>query len=776
MTSQPSSFSRTPEIPSLSPSPNGLKDEFHGILPSPELHQTPQPQDTPPQEGLGIELSRFPSLTSPARSIFAARHGSATEYTPVPSGPYNLRQAKSIASQSVDSISTLLPRGTSDSRFRSDPDIQNLIQRRAGEVARWGIHWWTPTVMVGLFLLGVIGALAHHAFYTYLHGREAKNQLEMVRYGTALAYFTKATLVGSVVLSYRQRIWQTFRSRVLTLGAIDALFAATDDPTYFRNWEMIRNAKLATVMGVASWLIPIASVLSPASLTSIVTTEYLPNTTTICRSVPSLNISAESDKDFRHQRNVSGVPAVSIQYWNTTDPRAVKLGWFDYWDQPSQVLDRLALMSAFSGGPLPRKDFAHQACGPGWNCSYTISFTAPGYQCQELANGSYPNTQGLEDMGAPFNISSLAPIGPNIYRGEVAIDEYQRPQVPTTRDGTPAQGPPYPEDLGVFKIEPMMWIGYTINTSQPLPPGSPFVGKWLTIMMPKIFSCTHHQTQYSVFFNHTESVSNAAIIERKFLGPVINTTYGWFPNGTINTSSIIPSSNIVRPNTNVTNYKLTAAYHAIGYELRSFLQGRMEREPNFPGPSYSRAVDTDIIKTRLIHTKDRFNRDVPVEDLQTQIQSFCDDLILSLFSIPNLVISSFADVPCTRSRDVNLFHYDSRNLWIGYAIVITITLVFLIIGLLAIRANGIASDIRFSRIMVTTRNPLLDDLSVGACLGNNPFPEELSRTKLRFGVLEEEHYEEGVADHGGMRDAQIAHCAFGTEAQTGPVVVGNSYA
>lgn len=252
MASRLSPFSRTPEIRSSSPSPSHPTDEIHGILASSE-HQTPHQQDTLPQQGLGIELSRLPSPASPARSTFATRHGPISEYSPVPSSPYNLRQTKSIASQSIESISTLLPRGTNESRFKSDPDIQNLIQKRAGEVAQWGIHWWTPTSMVGLFILGLIGALAHHAFYKSLHGHEAKNQLQMVRYGTALAYFTKATLVGTVILSYRQRIWQTFRNRVLTLGAIDALFAATDDPTYFKNWEMIRNAKLATVMALASW-------------------------------------------------------------------------------------------------------------------------------------------------------------------------------------------------------------------------------------------------------------------------------------------------------------------------------------------------------------------------------------------------------------------------------------------------------------------------------------------------------------------------------------------
>src|SRR5712672_3151086 len=122
MASRLSPFSRTPEIRSSSPSPSRPTDEIHGILASSEQHQTPHQQDTLPQQGLGIELSRLPSPASPAQSTFATRHGSISEYSPVPSSPYNLRQTKSIASQSIESIPTLFPRSTSESRFKSDPD------------------------------------------------------------------------------------------------------------------------------------------------------------------------------------------------------------------------------------------------------------------------------------------------------------------------------------------------------------------------------------------------------------------------------------------------------------------------------------------------------------------------------------------------------------------------------------------------------------------------------------------------------------------------------
>ena len=141
MANRPSPFSRTPEIRSSSPSPSRPTDEIHGILASSEQHQTPHQQDTLPQQGLGIELSRFPSPASPARSTFATGRGSISEYSPVPSNSYDLCQTKSLASQSIESIPALLPRSTSESRFKSDPDVQNLIQKRAGEVAQWGIHW-----------------------------------------------------------------------------------------------------------------------------------------------------------------------------------------------------------------------------------------------------------------------------------------------------------------------------------------------------------------------------------------------------------------------------------------------------------------------------------------------------------------------------------------------------------------------------------------------------------------------------------------------------------
>jgi hypothetical protein len=136
----------------------------------------------------------------------------------------------------------------------ADTDTQNLIDARSGEIAQWHIHWTTPAIIAFLFLAGVGAAFGHHFFYKSLDGQQAKEQLKMIRYGTALAFFVKSTLVGTTIVCNRQRIWRTFRQKALTVNAIDGLFSATEDPTqFFLNFEMIKYGKLATFMAACAW-------------------------------------------------------------------------------------------------------------------------------------------------------------------------------------------------------------------------------------------------------------------------------------------------------------------------------------------------------------------------------------------------------------------------------------------------------------------------------------------------------------------------------------------
>lgn len=113
--------------------------------------------------------------------------------------------------------------------------------------------------MYAMFLLGVVFAGSHHAFYTYLDGKLADDQIRMIRIGGVLSYAAKSSLAAAVIFAYRQQIWATFRRKVLRLRTIDSLFAATDDPLALVNWEFIKKAKVAVALAILTWLVTIIS-------------------------------------------------------------------------------------------------------------------------------------------------------------------------------------------------------------------------------------------------------------------------------------------------------------------------------------------------------------------------------------------------------------------------------------------------------------------------------------------------------------------------------------
>jgi hypothetical protein len=490
-------------------------------------------------------------------------------------------------------------------------------------------------------------------------------------------------------------------------------------------------------------LIPIASVLSPASLTS---QPRLLNATTTCPAVATLNLTREAVFNFREEQH-SNSRGTSLIYYNTTDSAGLQDGYFDYYDQPSKIARRLAFSSAYLKTAQPRQKAATEFCGMGYNCTYSINFMAPGYKCDDVSDAT--------PAEAPFTIDEMAPKGDFIYHAQVDLGDYKRPQAPTT-GGVPDPGYD-PETLGVFEDEPVLWIGYAENTTTRYPDNSPYAQKWVWVHKPKLFKCVMHHTNYT-FEMRYRPTQNATIKQRDFLYPVVDTTMEASDNSTAFTAT--PSANFISPRTNTTAYKLAAAYHSMGAMLRSFLRGDIEKTSDT-----FIITRSDISETRLMDGRTSY----PQPDLMSAVQSLFEDMLLTLLSEPTLVAAETIPVPCIKSRTIIVYVYLPRSLWIGYAIAVATTLFSVVVGSLAIYQNGVASDTLFSRILVTTRNPTLDQLSVGACLGGDPFPKELRKTKLRFGVLVEEEPRDGPL-------GRVEHCCFGTRGETRDIVRGNNYA
>jgi hypothetical protein len=544
----------------------------------------------------------------------------------------------------------------------------------------------------------------------------------------------------------RQRIWHTLRTRALTIAGIDGLFSATEDPTqFFYNGEMMINAKIATVMAICSWLIPIASVLSPASLTSEIT---LLQNATLCPQVPTLDFGREANFDFRGELTYTGS---SLVYYNTTNFEPED-GYFDYYDRPSQNAKRLVFASMYLKEPAVGANASKIACGEGFNCTYQINFEAPGYKCDLYADSDHP------DAGdAPFSMDVLAPKGDNLYFAVVDQGDYKMPQTQTGAHGIPINKP-FPESLGVFDVEPTLWIGYVINTNHPYTGDDAEYKRWRTIHEPKMLKCVAYHTNYTFEINYNDSKQNYTRKQRDFIRPVVDTTFkADLRNNSQGTAT--PSSNFVSPKGDVPTYKRTAAYHAIMQLLRNFLGG---------GISYSKGLyvtSSDISETKLIDAETTY----PRQDFPAALEVLFEDILITLLSDSHLIVANNQSVPCLKDKSVSVYKYKREGLWIGYAFAVAGAFVCLIIGGWAIHQNGVASDTLFSRILVTTRNPTLDRLSVGACLGGDPFPKELTRTKLRFGVLLEDNPREGPL-------GTVEHCTFGAVGETKDIVKHGMYA
>ena len=160
-----------------------------------------------------------------------------------------------------DSKVDFSPSTPGSSQFLHSPSFDRLLMTdgeyttrpRGAAFASSPLRWRSSWNMYVFFVFGVACAIGHHLFYNALDGKPADNQILMLRYGTILAFGTKAGLCAAVVTAFRQRIWTTVRTRFLGIGMLDSLFAAPEDLTTLWNWKLFKSARTAMAMAAFVW-------------------------------------------------------------------------------------------------------------------------------------------------------------------------------------------------------------------------------------------------------------------------------------------------------------------------------------------------------------------------------------------------------------------------------------------------------------------------------------------------------------------------------------------
>ncbi|KAH6886870.1 hypothetical protein B0T10DRAFT_563104 [Thelonectria olida] len=238
------------------------------------------------------------------------------------------------------------------------------------------IHWYHPSAMTGFWLCGLAFSLGHHAYYASLDGKLARDQEWVIRYGTGFSFLVKACYAASLGIAIKQLVWALVRHAAASIRAIDAFFSITTDVTSLFVGELWRRTPNLAIVAVFFWLIPLAAVVTPSSI-SVSTTEII--STRHC-DIPVLDFDKKFDWEYKSPQSALAnfnetqeidpdFPGGDERPWKTHVPVARAYA------RPSPFAERLLRRVLIGGQILDTPSI----CGP--NCTFNATVPGIGYHC-----------------------------------------------------------------------------------------------------------------------------------------------------------------------------------------------------------------------------------------------------------------------------------------------------------------------------------------------------------------------------------------------------------
>lgn len=453
---------------------------------------------------------------------------------------------------------------------------------------------------------------------------------------------------------------------------------------------------------------------------------------TICNNVSVLNFNRENGFDMNVWDKNLDKNGMSFwdMYENTTS----------YFAGPSMDLRRTFNLAMLSTNPIqPDRSWTtdpilinplqpNNPCPFDSNCTYSVTFHAPSYKCEER-----------DEFGGDTTLkkSMLAPYGDLVY---VSYSSFEEDELGRPLDWNKTD-PTY-DNTGTWTREPSVWFGYSYYTNKNATAEN--ATQWNTTNWPiqlthHVIECSLYNATYSFTLNFKSGLMNVTGYSVDYIGP------------------LLPEGQVMAPW--MPTYMEYSGFHAAGFLYRDLLSGNVTQEGDWTWA----VTNSDISQTDITDPGTGMSHE---DALGPYIETGFQSIYLSMLSDWKTYAQSFTSLPCDASKHVLVWRYNPLWLAVSYFVAVALTLAAVGVGLHAMVANGYAMETNFSTFLTTTRNPDLDEVVRGSSLGASPLKRAVRETKLRFG--------ETVRPAG--TDGGLPHAAFGFPDQIRTLRKGRQYA
>ncbi|KAH0171297.1 hypothetical protein KCU67_g2249, partial [Aureobasidium melanogenum] len=248
------------------------------------------------------------------------------------------------------------------------------------------LHWRALCILYGSLLASIAFSVGHHLYYQSLNNQIVSIEIELAigpwagvqsqkfntAVGTTLASFFRTFLSITVTTAYCQIVWHALKAETTKANVVDAISGILANPMGFLNLGAWRKSALLLPLAIAIWLLPIAPIITPATLTVATNPQILQSKV----NVTSIDFNSLNFAQLRLDPSQAELESQIVCGWAYEGPTA-------------------EVQKVVTAAAVPGAEILITAPGDQRNASYVQQFAAPALQCSDVTDPTDPVRRGL---------------------------------------------------------------------------------------------------------------------------------------------------------------------------------------------------------------------------------------------------------------------------------------------------------------------------------------------------------------------------------------------